>query len=521
VAGWIAPRGLSQSAINERILSPHHLRDRLGARTIRGGAIGVVAQCLRFFLQIAGAAVLARLLAPAEFGLIAMGATVMALVNVLTELNISMAAVQREDLSQNTASALMYLSIGTGVFAFALAAGSSPVAAWFFHDPRLIWIVVGLGAAAPLNGLGAMHIALTMRNMRWMDVQVISLTGFTGGAIVAIVAAFLGAGYWALIYQSWATALTLAAMAWIICPWRPSRVQDWSDMRSSLQFGFNITVAGILNYFHQQLDNILIGARWGSVQLGYYSRAYNLLTTPLNFLSGPLGSTMNPAMSRLYIDPPKWRAAYLDALGVTVMLGGAMACLLYGGASPIVDVVLGPRWEQVKPIFSWLMAGGLATMPMSTTSWIYISSGRTNRMLQWAMIGVPIYILSFLIGLPYGALGVAACYSVSRYVAFLPCMWMATRATNVTIPDILAVCAAPMLVAAALGLGLHEVSARTDTIWGLAATALAGLLYAGAMALAILRMPIYRRLKDRAFAMLGGLAARLALKPNGGPAQHD
>jgi PST family polysaccharide transporter len=186
-----------------------------------------------------------------------------------------------------------------------------------------------------------------------------------------------------------------------------------------------------------------------------------------------------------------------------------MASLLYGGASPIIDIVLGPQWQPVKLIFSCLVLGMLASVPMGATGWIYISTGRTDRMFYWSLIGVPIYVTSFLIGLPHGAVGVALCYSISRYVAFFPSMLMATYQTNITILDILAVIAVPTLTAAAIGLALSLTTANLSTAPALAAIAAAGLLYAGVCALAVLHLPVYRRLRSRGLHALNSAYARL------------
>jgi PST family polysaccharide transporter len=320
------------------------------------------------------------------------------------------------------------------------------------------------------------------------------------------VAAWLfDAGYWALVIQAWATAAVYSMVSWARCPWRPGRVHDWSGAKSTLKFGLNLTASMILSYFARQFDKILLGWRWGSTELGYYSRAYALLETPLNFLTGPLGSTMVPAMSQMQGDPEKWRKAYLDGLTVITFVGGAMACLLYGGVGPIIAILLGPGWSETRDIFSGLVLSMLAATPMRTTGWIYISLGRTNRMFQWSLIAVPMYVAAFIIGLPHGAAGVALCYSISQLLAFIPCMWMATRNTSVTMADVFAVVLFPTLATVGIGLGLSAATERLDPISGAAAIAAAGVLYAILAAAAVWHLPIYGRLKVRAASVLDRL----------------
>lgn len=493
----------TQAEINERVLSTDQPTDRIGARTVRGGAIAVGAQLLRSALQVLGVAVLARLLAPEQFGLVAMGATVMALVSVLTELNITTATIQREKLSQEEASGAFFLNLGMGFLALIVAAIAIPVAASLFHDERVRLIVIGMAATSPIYALGSQHQALLQRNMRWLDVHVIAVAGFALGIVAAIVAAWLfNAGYWALIVQSWVTAAATSALAWLRCRWRPSWVKNWGAATSSLKFGLNLSGAMFLSYLSRQLDNILIGWRWGSIELGYYSRAYTLLQTPLNFLTGPLGSAMVPAMSQLRHDAEKWRNAYIDALAVITIIGTWMACLLYGGASPIIDVVLGANWSETKLIFSYLVISMLVATPMRTTGWIYMSTGRTDRMLMWGLVGTPMYVAAFIIGLPYGAVGVALCYSISQLLAFFPCMWMAIRGTSIRMGDVLGVVATPMLAAVAVGLGLEWVTVRVGLIEGVAAIAAAGIVFGVVMAAAVWTLPAYARLRARGLDLL-------------------
>lgn len=505
---------LTQDEINARVLTSDQPSDGLGARTMRGGAIAVASQVARTVLQILSVAILARLLAPEHFGLIAMGGTVMALVGVLTELNVTTATIQREHLDQNTVSGVFFINIAMALAAVGLAVIAIPAADLLFHDDRVRLIILGLAAASPIYALGSQHQALLMRNMKWLDVHLVSLGGFAIGAIVAVIAAWqFNAGYWALVVQSWATGAATTVLAWIRCPWRPSWVRDWTGARGSLKFGLNLSAAMFLNYINRQLDSILIGWRWGSVELGYYSRAYTLLQTPLNFLTGPLGSAMVPAMSRLQSEPDKWRNAYLDALGVITIVGAAMACLLYGGAGPIIEIVLGDNWDETKLIFSNLVIAMLAATPMRTTGWIYISTGRTDRMFQWGLIGTPMYVAAFIIGLPYGAAAVALCFSIAQLLAFLPCMWMATRGTNITVPDVLAVIAAPTLGAIGVGLALEAATTRLDTLAGVAAIVLAGLVYLLLAVAAVWYLPVYRRLRERSLDMVNKTLAFWSLRP--------
>ena len=108
------------------------------------------------------------------------------------------------------------------------------------------------------------------------------------GSVTAILLAWLTSlGYWALVAQTWASASVSLILLWLTCPWRPSLARNWRTIGPAVRFGAHLTGFGIVNYFHRQFDNVLIGWRWGSADLGFYTRAYALLTLPFIFHKRP------------------------------------------------------------------------------------------------------------------------------------------------------------------------------------------------------------------------------------------
>jgi PST family polysaccharide transporter len=489
---------LSRRERAELFLSVERPTTQLAAQTMRGGAIATTAQILRMLLQIVSVAVLARLLLPEHFGLVAMGGSITAFIMAFTELNASMVTIQRDKLDQDLVSGLFLITIATSFSAVLIGAVAMPLASAFFHDPRVGLIIVGQALSAPIGALGAQHTALLTRNMKWTRLHSVLIGGQTIGIAASIVAAWaFDVGYWALIVQTWASAMATSALAWMACAWRPTWVRHWRPARKSIGMGLHLTGSSILTILVRQLDNILIGWRWGAVELGYYARAYTLLQTPLGFLTGPLSTALVPVMSQLQNDPPKWRLAYLDALAVITFVGGAMGCLLYGGAGTIVRLALGPGWGDTVAIFMNLSITMLAATPMRTTGWIYLSLGRTDRQLQWSLMATPVYLLSFVIGLPFGAKGVALGFSIAQLLAFFPCFLWAIRGTNIRMRDILAVVGLPTAATVLVALSLRAVTTHVGLLVQIAAIVAAGLIYLAVIAAAVWRLPVYARVKVR------------------------
>src|SRR5262249_15914422 len=158
------------------------------------------------------------------------------------------------------------------------------------------------------------HEALLRRRMRLGALSVANIVTLTIQAGLTVALAWGGFGYWALGYGQIGSSLCFAVCVWTLCPWRPGRPAGFSSVRAHLPFGGPVTGFTVMNYFSRNLDNLLIGRLWGSVQLGFYARAYQLLLLPLDWILEPLSSVAIPALSRLNGSPTRYREAYLRLL---------------------------------------------------------------------------------------------------------------------------------------------------------------------------------------------------------------
>lgn len=445
---------MTRAEQNARALATGHLMADLGRRTVRGSIVTMLAQAIRLALQLAGLAIMARLLAPEDFGVVAMAATVTAFVGLFTDLGLSAATVQRKEIDQNTVSALFFMNLAIGIVVMAVACAAAPVASWFFDDGRVAWVVVALAGIIPFAAAGAQHRALLARGMRWLTIQWTALAAQALGLVVgAGVAWTTDLGYWALVASAWASGILGLALLWMVSPWRPTRVENWRGARQALRFGLNLTGFNLVNFLNRRLDHLLIGWLWGPAALGLYSRAYQLLLVPIQQINGPIAAAVVPGLSRLQADPEAWRRMYLDALFGIVLLTApiGMAMILFAG--DLILVLLGEPWTDVTGIFRWLALSLLVQPILNSTGWLYLSLGRTDRMLRWALFATPVVVGAFFLGLPYGASGVALMYSAAIVALTLPCLAYAFHGTPLRLADAWTV-AAPPFACAALAAGL-------------------------------------------------------------------
>ncbi|HKY21185.1 MAG TPA: lipopolysaccharide biosynthesis protein [Vicinamibacterales bacterium] len=448
-----------------------HLKVGLGARTARGGAVTLFSQGLKFVLAIVVAATLARLLTPGDYGLIGMVAVFTGFASLFKDLGLSTATIQREEISVGQVSTLFWINVTVSVLLAIVFAASAPAIAWFYSEPRLIPIGVATSLGFVLGGLAVQHESLLRRQMRFMVLAVIEITSILIGAGVAIFWAWYGLGYWALVLSQLSAALATAMGVWAACRWRPGLPVRNSGIRVMLKFGGHFTGFQIANFFARNLDNLLIGRFWGPQQLGFYSRAYQLLLLPIEQVNAPIAAVAVPALSRMVGTPERYRDAYLRMVEKVAMLTMPSMAFMILTADWIVRIVLGPQWSEVGRIFAWLGLVGLVQPIANTAGWLFITQGRTHHMFQLSLIGTPFTILAFVVGLRWGAVGVAASYSVVVVCTIPLVFWYACRTGPVRAIDIYrtiapSLCAA--LCALAVGFLFRRWSGIAAPLTGLA-----------------------------------------------------
>ncbi|MFM9853412.1 MAG: lipopolysaccharide biosynthesis protein [Sphingomonadaceae bacterium] len=402
---------------NERALSAGQSGERLSEHAVRGGTIAFGGQIARLIVQMAGTVILARLLTPADFGLIAMAATVTAFIGMFTDMGLSTATIQRSVVSQQLVSTLFFINLAAGFMLMIIAVIAAPVAAWIFDDPRVLVLVICLAAAIPISAAAAQHNALLVRAMRWIPIQIIAVVGQLAGLATGVLMAWWAeAGYWAIIGQTLVAASTSFALSWYFCAWRPSWMLNWHNARAEIGFGAHLSGFNFLNYFHRQFDNVLIGWRWGAVELGYYSRAYNLLTLPIGMVNGAMSQIAVPLLSKLKESPEEWNRAYLQMSTITAYAGIGICTILLVSGRPLISILLGDQWGAVADIFAYLSISSILATGGNSCGWVFVSLGKSREYFRWALFASPLFVLSFAIGLPWKASGVALSYAIAMAI---------------------------------------------------------------------------------------------------------
>ena len=243
-----------------------------------------------------------------------------------------------------------------------------------------------------------------------------------------------------------------------------------------LGFGANLTGFSFVNYFARSGDNMLIGWGWGDVALGYYERAYKLMMAPMQQINVPLMTLMIPALSRLNNQPVKYREAYFRAVSVLQVLSCPLMAFVAVMAPQIVQVVFGPGYEHAGPILRWLAIAGFIQPLANSLGWLYISQGRGRELMRWGLLGCSLTVLSFVVGLPWGPLGVAQSYAAMICLVVAPlAFWFAGAKGPVRVANLWRLCGeAAILATPTIGISAL-VSLRSEQFSDMLAIAVAAL----------------------------------------------
>src|SRR5260370_25487953 len=218
--------------------------------------------------------------------------------------------------------------------------------------------------------------------MRFAAIVIVETAGLVIGFVVAIIAAWRGAGYWALVLNQMVMTLVTVIGVWSVCSWRPGLPGRGLGVRSMLSYGGNLTGFNVMTFFSRNLDNALIGRFWGAYQLGVYSRAYQMLLMPMQQINAPLAAVAVPAVSRLADSPERYRAAYLRILQKIAMLTMPLVAFMIATSDWLVLFLLGPKWREAGRIF---MLRGIAAIiqPGTKTTWCpFYPQSRTRDLFR-------------------------------------------------------------------------------------------------------------------------------------------
>ncbi len=458
----------SKSGKNNRyydLFQNRYSEQSLTRKSIRSGAITMGSQAAKFAMQIGSTMILARLLSPADFGLLAMVTAVTGMVVMFKDLGLSIATIQQSEINHQQVSTLFWINLAVSSLMACLVALAAPAIAWFYKDPRLTKITLFMSLSFILGGLSIQHSALMKRQMKFGVLETIEIVSLVIGLLSAVLSALSGFGYWALVIMQLTTSGIRSIGIWIGCAWLPGLPRRGSGVRKMLKFGLNVTGFDLVNYFARNMDNILIGRFHGSVPLGLYAKAYQIMMLPIKNLRQPLLQVSTPALSKLQDEPTAFKNYYINYLNLLSLVSMPLVAFLFVCSKEVILFVFGQNWLEMDGIFKALSFAGFIQPVATSTGLVMLSLGQGNRYFKWGLINSVLVVISFFAGLPWGALGIATAYAIINYLVLLPSLIYAYRATSIKCIDFFVAIWRPFLSSMAMAVIVLWIKEEINLIY--------------------------------------------------------
>ena len=354
----------------------------LASRARRAGFWASADAGVRTVLGFAVTVVLARILQPAEFGVLAMAMAFYGLAAVVSDSGVGTALIQRRNITHEEESAVFFFNLMSSLLLAACMLGIAPLAASFLRNPELQQIIGMLAGGLLLGALGSIHVSLLTRSMQLRTIARVNFWSTLLSGALAVALALWGFGVYALAWQFLVQSFVQAALLWTWHPWKPTLVWRMACLPPLLQFGWRWMAARLIDTAYLQVSNAVVGKVFGANDLGLYTRAQSTQQLPTTLLSGVLSRVFLPAFSeasgsRVRLANALARSSQIAMMvSVPAMLGLALV------AEPVVLMLFGPSWSFAAELLRVLCLAGML-MPLHVLNLsALLAQGRAGLVLR-------------------------------------------------------------------------------------------------------------------------------------------
>ncbi|WP_277640143.1 MOP flippase family protein [Wolinella succinogenes] len=393
----------------------------LKVKTISGVKWTTASTIFVTVLQLLQLAILVRFLSPVDFGLMAVVMVVMGFAGAFIDMGISNAIIHKQHITHNQLSSLYWLNVFVGFMMFGVVSASAPFVASFYHDDRLIELIVWIASTFIIQSFSQQFGVLWQKEMRFGEIAKIEIINKSFSFVVSVALAYQGYGVYSLVYASIAAATTqtLQYLYLGLKEHRPSLRFQAEDIRPFMSFGLYQMGERTVNYFNFQIDTILIGKLLGLEALGIYNIAKQIVMRPAQIFNPIVTKVTFPAMSKIQDDIPKLKEVYLKTINCLSSINFPVYAFIFVFAHEIVMIMFGAKWLEAvliiqilsiwaawrstgNPIGSLLMARGRADLGFwwNLGLFFYVPFGVWISS-HWGLVGVAIGLNAIMATLVY------------------------------------------------------------------------------------------------------------------------
>lgn len=380
--------------------------ESLKKKTVKGAAWTSLNQFFNIGFGFVIGVILARLLSPDDYGLLAMIAVFNAIAAAFMDCGFGSALIRKPNLTENDNSTAFYFNIVAGVFLFGIIWLIAPWVTVFYNKPILTQLLRVEALLLILSSFKIVQYTQLSRALNFKSMTIISVISQAVSGIVAIVAAYRGFGVWSLVLQHLGASIVGLVLLWIISPWRPRGKWDNSSFRYLWGFGSKLLASSLLNTIYANIYPIVIGKFYSAADLGQYTRAKGYANLPSQTLTGVIQQVTFPVLSQIQEDTERLGSSYRRMLRFTVFIVFPIMIGMAVLAHPLVIALVTDKWEQCVPYLQ-VICFSMMWYPVHSINLNLLQvKGRSDLFLRLEIIKKAIITVAIFICVPFGIMGI-------------------------------------------------------------------------------------------------------------------
>jgi len=458
-----------------RLLNPGQ---SLSQRVVHGGFWVFVSQGISRSLGFIRTIILARILAPNDFGLMGIAFLAISVLQTFSATGIGVALIQKKDNTSEHLDVAWTIQLIRGVVLFLLLFLFAPLIAHFFNTPRTKLIIQIIAIGQLFYGLTNIGIVYFQKELEFHKQFFYNISFTLPAIIVAITAALTLKSVWALVFGYLTGSFMSFVMSYVFHPYRPKLRMNWKKAKELLDFGKWIWGSTILIFLITQGDDIFVGKMLGATALGFYQMAYKLSNLPATEITHAISLVTFPAYAKLQDDLPRLREAYLKVLQITAFLSFLIAGMIFVLAPDFTRIFLGEKWMPMVPAMQVLVFAGLVRSIAATTGPIFHAVGKPKIDTIWQIVRLSVLaVLIYPVTIKWGILGASIVVSLSIFVSNIGFCFEAIKITKCGMKDFVNTMLSSLVGSAIAVLVVSGLKNIMDTgIWGFIILSCMGIL---------------------------------------------
>ena len=417
----------------------------LKEQAIKGTMWTTIQQWSNKFVSLITFSILARLLEPDSFGLIALAGTFLAFITLFVDQGFSTAIIQRKELEPEHLDTAFWTNVAIAWVMATITFGIAGFGADFFKEPSLTPVVRWLSLSFIISSFNSVQSAILTKRLEFKLLAMRSLISTFISAVVGITMAFMGYGVWSLVAQRLSAGVVEGIVLWQASDWRPQWKFSRKHFHDLFAFGINMVGINILNFFVTSGDNLLIGYFLGSTALGYYDLAYRLLLVVTSLFVGVISSIAMPIFSSIQDDLPRLRKVLYEFVELTNTIAFPIFLGMSVLAPELIVVVFGEQWEPSIPVMQILNLLGILWSGFYYNTPLITAIGKPQLNLSLNLFKTVVYFSVFCLVVRWGIVAVALGYVIASYSISLITVWFIKKNIGINVVTYLSKYLTPLI----------------------------------------------------------------------------